>query len=229
MANTFKLKRSAVPGKVPVVGDLELGELGLNTYDGKLYTKKNVSGTESIVELSAGSGIQYTYSATAPASPNTGDEWTDSDTGITYKYLDDGDTSQWFEFGTGPSGIFAGDITLGDQSDLRFAEANANGSNYVAFQAPASIASDVTWTLPATDAAVSGYALVSDGAGTLSWAAAGGGATGGGTDKWAVEHDNTITTSYTISSGKNVISCGPLTVQSGAVVTVPSGSSWSIV
>jgi hypothetical protein len=61
------------------------------------------------------------------------------------------------------------------------------------------------------------------------WGAIGGGATGGGSDTWAVEHDNTITTSYTIGTGKNVISAGPLTVNSGATVTVPSGSNWVIV
>ncbi len=62
-----------------------------------------------------------------------------------------------------------------------------------------------------------------------TWASVGGGATGGGSDQWAIEHDNTITTSYTISTGKNVISAGPLTVNSGVTVTVPSGSTWTIV
>ena len=62
-----------------------------------------------------------------------------------------------------------------------------------------------------------------------AWSAVGGGATGGGADRWAVEHDNTITQSYTISTGKNVISAGPITIQSGAVITVPSNSAWSIV
>ena len=57
------------------------------------------------------------------------------------------------------------------QSDLRFADADS--SNWVAFQAPATVASNVTWTLPAADAATSGFALVSDAAGALSWAAAG--------------------------------------------------------
>jgi len=57
------------------------------------------------------------------------------------------------------------------QSDLRFADADS--SNWVAFQAPATIASNVTWTLPDADASVSGYALVSDAAGTLSFAPAG--------------------------------------------------------
>lgn len=46
----IKLKRSAVSGKAPVTTDLDLGELALNTFDGKLYTKKN-NGTESIVEI----------------------------------------------------------------------------------------------------------------------------------------------------------------------------------
>lgn len=55
MANLIKLKRSAVAGKAPTTSDLELGELALNTYDGKLYTKKD-DGTASIVELSGGSG-----------------------------------------------------------------------------------------------------------------------------------------------------------------------------
>jgi hypothetical protein len=54
MANTIKIKRSAVAAKVPLTTDLQLGELAINTYDGKLYTKKSVSGVESIVDLSAG-------------------------------------------------------------------------------------------------------------------------------------------------------------------------------
>jgi hypothetical protein len=52
-------------------------------------------------------------------------------------------------------------------------QATGGGSNYVAFQPPATIASSVTYTLPSADASVSGYALVSNGSGTLSWSAAG--------------------------------------------------------
>jgi hypothetical protein len=69
-------------------------------------------------------------------------------------------------------GTLTGDVTLNAQSDLRFADADS--SNWVAFQAPATVASNVTWTLPATDATVAGHALVSDASGVLSWAAAGG-------------------------------------------------------
>ena len=52
--STIKVKRSAVQGKIPLTSDLQLGELAINTYDGKLYLKKNVNGTESIVDVNQG-------------------------------------------------------------------------------------------------------------------------------------------------------------------------------
>jgi len=123
-------------------------------------------------------------------------------------------------------GIMTGDITLNAQSDLRFADTDS--SNWVAFQAPATIAANVTWTLPATDASVSGYALKSDGSGQLSWGLAGG-AVGTGTDQIFYENDQTITGNYSITAGKNAITAGPVAINSGVSVTVPSGSYWSIV
>ena len=51
MANPILIKRSAVAAKVPLVSDLVLGELALNTNDGKLFMKKSVSGVESIVQV----------------------------------------------------------------------------------------------------------------------------------------------------------------------------------
>jgi len=62
-----------------------------------------------------------------------------------------------------------------------------------------------------------------------AWASVGGGATGGGSDQWAIEHDNTITSSYSITANRNVISAGPLTINTGAVITVPATSTWVIV
>ena len=59
MAQTIKLKRSATSGAQPSTSDLALGELGLNTYDGKVYMKKN-DGSDAIVEVGAGaSGTTY--------------------------------------------------------------------------------------------------------------------------------------------------------------------------
>lgn len=70
MATLMKLKRSAVGGNVPTNSQLELGELALNTYDGKLYTKKSVGGTESIIEIGGGGSgeaifTRYSFTATS--------------------------------------------------------------------------------------------------------------------------------------------------------------------
>lgn len=63
--------------------------------------------------------------------------------------------------------VISGDAQLQEQGDLRFGDADS--SNYVGFQAPATIASDVLWTLPASDG-TNLQALTTDGSGTLSWA-----------------------------------------------------------
>lgn len=56
MSSKLQVKRSAVAGKVPATTDLDLGELAVNTYDGKLFIKKSVSGVESIIEIGSGGG-----------------------------------------------------------------------------------------------------------------------------------------------------------------------------
>ena len=62
-----------------------------------------------------------------------------------------------------------------------------------------------------------------------AWGSIGGGATGGGSDRVFMENDQTVTTNYTITSGRNAVSAGPVTVNTGITVTIPSGSRWSIV
>ena len=68
----IRIKRSNFPGKVPKTTDLELGELALNTNDGKLFTKKD-DGAESIVEIGApgikrqvftGDGVEIQFTVT---------------------------------------------------------------------------------------------------------------------------------------------------------------------
>ena len=56
-----------------------------------------------------------------------------------------------------------------------------------------------------------------------------GGATGAGTDAIFWENDQTVTASYTITTNKNAMTAGPITVASGVTVTVPSGSTWTVV
>jgi hypothetical protein len=63
---------------------------------------------------------------------------------------------------------------------------------------------------------------------TGNWSPLGGGATGSGGDQVFVETSQTVTTSYTLSSGFNAITASPLTVESGVTVTVPSGAAWIV-
>ena len=90
-----------------------------------------------------------------------------------------------YDLGSGSSrwqDIFgAGNISLGGQ--LQFVE-TGGGTDYVGFQAPAAVTTNQVWTLPAVDG-TSGQALVTDGAGALGWATAGGLAT--------VTHNATLT------------------------------------
>jgi hypothetical protein len=62
-----------------------------------------------------------------------------------------------------------------------------------------------------------------------AWGAIGGGATGGGSDDVFYENGQTVTTSYTLTTNKNAVSAGPITIDSGITVTVPAGQSWVIV
>ena len=57
----------------------------------------------------------------------------------------------------------------------------------------------------------------------------GAGATGGGPDQVFFENDQTVTANYTITTNKNAMTAGPITINSGVTVTIPTGSEWSIV
>jgi hypothetical protein len=66
-------------------------------------------------------------------------------------------------------------------------------------------------------------AEIYDGSG---WTAVGGGNT---TDKGLYEHAHTISADYSITSGNNAMAAGPITIDTGYSVTVPTGSTWTIV
>ena len=72
MAIKIELKRSAVPGKVPSTSSLDLGEVAINTFDGKAYFKKN-DGTQKIVQLAdvSGSIASASFAVTASYALNS--------------------------------------------------------------------------------------------------------------------------------------------------------------
>jgi hypothetical protein len=60
------------------------------------------------------------------------------------------------------------------------------------------------------------------------WGSIGGGATGAGGDQVFYENELTVTTSYTLTTNRNAMSTGPITIDSGVTVTVPTGQRWVI-
>ena len=199
-SNILKI-RNSTNGGFTEIGSIDSANLGLLPRAGGTMTGQLL--------------IDDSSSASTPALSFD----TDADTGLFRKAankigLSTGGTERMFFDSDG--------LTLQTQNDLRFADSDS--SHYVAFQAPATIASSFTLTLPATDAAIAGYALVSDGSGTLSWGVAGGASQG---VFW--ENDQTITSNYTITDGKNAGSFGPITIQSGVTVTVGAGETWTVV
>lgn len=141
---------STTASAIPTAGNLLPGELGLNIADMKLYCE-NSSGTVTLLASAAGASGDVVGPASA------------TDTAIA---LFDGATGKLIK-NSGVTVDGSNNLTLPGQADLRLADSDS--SNWVAFQAPATIASNVTWTLPDADGS-NGQTLVTNGAGTLSWA-----------------------------------------------------------
>jgi hypothetical protein len=116
-----------------------------------------------------------------------------------------------------------------DRSEIRFTGTTVG--DYVGFRSPGTFSGQTIWNLPSADGSAN-QILTTDGSGTLSFADAASpypakGASG--TNQWAVVHSYTVDADYSIPSGSHVINSGPMTVNSGVTVTIPTGSNWTIV
>ena len=114
-------------------------------------------------------------------------------------------------------------VQIGSQGDLRLADSDS--SNYVALQSPATVATNVTFTLPGTDGSAN-QVLTTNGSGVLSFATVSSPAVASGA---IIINNTTISVNYTIASGTNGFSVGPITISSGYAVTVSSGQRWAVI
>ena len=205
----LKIRNKANDGFV-TIGDVAVENLGLLPKSGGTLTGvlNAVAGTTSAPSINFG----------------------DSSTGI-YKKASN---KIGLTFATNEITFFDSDgITINNQKELRLSEPTSAATGgvvqHVGFKAPDTIAQNVVWKLPNADTTVSGYALISDGSGNLTWGPAAGGATGGGSNEIFWENDQIITQNYSITNGKNAGSFGPITIASGVTVTVGSGETWTVV
>lgn len=113
MANIIQLKRSATASSVPAAGSLSLGELAINTADGKVYLKKS---NNSVIEIS--SNNTHTHSAADITSGTLGNAYTtatDTDTASTIVQRDSIKGFACTKITGGSSGLtLAGSVTVID-------------------------------------------------------------------------------------------------------------------
>jgi len=87
----------------------------------------------------------------------------------TKKYkLGDGSTA-WNSLAYAVASTFTEDILIDNQKELRLGEPDSAGTQYVGFEAPDTIATNIIWKLPNTDSTGTQF-LKSDGSGNLGWA-----------------------------------------------------------
>jgi hypothetical protein len=94
-----------------------------------------------------------------------------------------------------------------------------------------------TFSITVTGDTTFTYTMLTDPAGSATvvgsykvgvWGQLGGGATGNGGDQVFVENSQVVTASYQIPVGRNASTVSPITINSGVVVTIPSGSRWVV-
>lgn len=235
----ISLYYSATAAAVPLAANLVAGELSLNTNDGKLYYKNS----SNVVTLLASA-------AAAAATPVT--SITFGSTGLTPSTATTGavtvaGTLVVGNGGTGLATLTAGRIPYGAGTSALGNSANlfwdsANNRLGIGTSSPA-----VSLAISATDAILlpngttgqrptgaAGYIRYNSTTGsfegyTTAWGSIGGGATGAGGDQIFYQNGQTVTTDYTITAGQNAGTFGPVSINSGVTVTVPTGSTWSIV
>ena len=233
----ISLYYSATASAVPLAANLVAGELALNTNDGKLYYKNSSNVVTLLASNAATTNVSSITFGTTGLTPST----------ATTGAVTVAGTLVVGNGGTGLSTLTAGRIPYGAGTSALGNSANlfwdsTNNRLGIGTSSPA-----VSLAISATDAILlpngttgqrptgaAGYIRYNSTTGsfegyTTAWGSIGGGATGAGGDQIFYQNGQTVTTDYTITAGQNAGTFGPVSINSGVTVTVPTGSTWSIV
>lgn len=174
---------------------------GDNSDEEKIRLTDSGSGTDDIV-LEAGTGLSIARSSDKITFTNT---VSNTDTQLTQEQVED---------------FVGGMLTGNTETGITVTYQDADGT--IDFEIDLldedDFASDSD-TKPASQQSIKAYIAANT--------SAGGTTTGGGSDQHFVEMDQVLTTSYSISANKNAMSVSP-SLNSGVVITVPSGATWLV-
>ena len=245
MANSIKVKRSATPSAIPTTVQLELGELAINTYDGKIFIKKD-NGTASVIEIGAGSGTVTSVAATVPSVLSiSGSPITTSGTlAITYS----GTALPVANGGTSLTTLTANNVILGNGTSApTFVAPSTSGnlltSNGTTWASTAPAASSISLSNDTTTATTLYPTFASATTGTTSTVYTSNAkllykpSTGELQASVPIAlnglfvNATTLVASYTVASGQSAQSVGGtsgFTIPSGLSVTLSSGSRWVV-
>ena len=112
-------------------------------------------------------------------------------------------------------------------AEIHLLEGTSNGSAYVGLACPDDKGSDASYviTLPSAAPTANGQALTATTAGVASWGNVESTKAGGA----IYENSQTISTTHTLTANTNGMSAGPVTVNDGITLTIPSGATYTIV
>lgn len=233
--------------------DNDAGDLNFNTstnvlkyYNGSAWVE--IDSSPALVTIADESSDTtcfplFATAATGDIQPKSGSNLTfNSDTGILTATGFAGDITGNVTGNTsGSSGSCTGNAA-GLSSTL---VVSSGGTGATSLTANGVLIGNGTSAVTAVDLSTKGHLLAGDGSGNpsalalgtndyvltadsseatgLKWALAAAGATGGGTDQVFYENARVMTTNYTITSSKSASTVGPLTINSGVTLTIPSG------
>jgi hypothetical protein len=145
MANQIILKRSSTPSKIPTTAQLELGELAINTHDGKVFIKRD-NGTPSVIEVGAVQSVNGASGAVTLTTTNVAEG--------TNQYFTTARARTAVSAGSGISynsstGVISASQSIGSGSSPTFAGLTLTGNMGITGNIVPS--SDVTYNLGSAD------------------------------------------------------------------------------
>ena len=230
----ISLYYSTTASQVPTNTNLVNGELAINITDGKLYYKDN-TGTVQLLAAKGGNGVTTFSGGTTGLTPNTatsgaitlGGTLVAANGGTSFSTYTTGDviyasaTNTLSKLGVGTTGqilTVAGGVpswAAAPPSGASISNDTSTASNlYPLFSNATSGAPTTIYTSnakylykPSTGDLQASQVVASNG---------------------LVLNSSTVATSYTIATGNNAMSVGPITVASGQSLTVSSGQRWVV-